>query len=76
MTDIADRYNKNPCEKKSNVRDLILERASKIFLKFGFKKTTMDEIASLLHKSKTSLYYYFKGKEEIFKSIVKKKKAG
>ena len=55
-----------------NARDLILETASSIFSRFGFKKTTMDEIAGALHKAKSSLYYYFKSKEEIFRRIIEK----
>jgi AcrR family transcriptional regulator len=70
MTDMAHIYKKNESEKKANARDLILETAGRIFSRFGFKKTTMDEIARALHRAKSSIYYYFKSKEEIFKSIV------
>ena len=54
------------------MKDLILETASTIFSKLGFKKTTMDDIARAIHKVKGSIYYHFKSKEEIFKSIVEK----
>ena len=56
----------------NNMKDLILETASTIFSKLGFKKTTMDDIARAIHKVKGSIYYHFKSKEEIFKSIVEK----
>jgi AcrR family transcriptional regulator len=54
-----------------NVRNLIINSASKYFSKFGFHKTTMDEIARHIHKAKGVLYYYFKGKEELFNEVLK-----
>lgn len=44
--------------------------ASKIFNQYGFKKTTMDDIAFAAGKGKSSLYYYFKNKEEVFEAVV------
>jgi AcrR family transcriptional regulator len=32
----------------------------------------MDEIAHAAHKGKSSLYYYFKSKEEVFEAVVEK----
>jgi AcrR family transcriptional regulator len=57
---------------KAEIRDQIIESASDIFSRYGFKKTTMDEIAMAMHKGKSSIYYYFKSKEEIFESVVEK----
>ena len=54
-----------------NVSSLIVNSASKYFSKFGFHKTTMDEIAKHIHKAKGVLYYYFKGKEELFNEVLK-----
>jgi len=55
-----------------NARELIITVARDIFTRFGFRKTTMDEIASALHKGKSSIYHYFESKEEIFRSVVEK----
>ncbi len=44
--------------------------ASQIFYQYGFKKTTMDDIAFAAGKGKSSLYYYFKNKEEVFEAVV------
>jgi len=41
-------------------------------LKFGFRKVTMDEIASDLHMSKNTIYKLFVSKEEIAKALVKR----
>ncbi len=52
------------------VRVSILDAARVLFAKFGYKKTTMEDIAQELHKGKSSLYYYFKNKEEIFQAVI------
>ncbi len=51
-------------------RERILKVASKIFGKYGFQKTTMDEIARAAHKAKGSVYYYFPSKEDLFRAVV------
>jgi AcrR family transcriptional regulator len=53
------------------VKDLIVVSATKYFSKYGFYKTTMDEIAKHIHKAKGVLYYYFKSKEELFNEVLK-----
>ena len=57
---------------KSEVRAQIVDVARKIFTRYGFRKTTMDEIARATRKGKSSIYYYFPGKEDIFKAVVEK----
>jgi AcrR family transcriptional regulator len=51
-------------------RTKIIGIARNIFTHFGFKKTTMEEIAQASRKGKSSIYYYFSSKEEIFKAVV------
>lgn len=51
-------------------RNAILEAARDLFARYGFKKTTMEDIAMALRKGKSSLYYYFKNKEEIFQAVI------
>jgi AcrR family transcriptional regulator len=53
-------------------RDKILSVASKLFSRYGFHKTSMDEIAKNARKAKGSLYYHFSSKEDLFKEIVLK----
>jgi len=43
----------------ADVRTLIIDSATKYFSRYGFHKTTMDEIARNIHKAKGVLYYYF-----------------
>ena len=55
---------------KDKFREKIVLSASKIFSRYGFKKTTMEEIAIALNKGISSIYYYFKSKEEIFEAVI------
>jgi AcrR family transcriptional regulator len=55
---------------KEEYRKKIIVTAGAIFSHFGFKKTTMDEIAKALKMGKSSIYYYFESKEEIFEAVV------
>lgn len=57
---------------KEEVREYIVNMACKVFTRHGFKKTTMDEIARACHKGKSSIYYYFESKEEIFKAVIER----
>jgi len=57
---------------EKDVKEMIIEAARGIFARFGFSKTTMDEIAKAAYKAKSSIYHYFKSKEEIFREIVVK----
>jgi len=53
-----------------NMRVSILDAGRELFAKYGYKKTTMEDIAMALGKGKSSLYYYFKNKEEIFQAVI------
>ena len=55
-----------------DTRDKIITVANKLFSRFGFHKTSMDEIAKIARKAKGSLYYHFASKEELFKEVVSK----
>jgi|LSQX01.3.fsa_nt_gb AcrR family transcriptional regulator len=50
-------------------KEKIIEVAKDLFARYSFKKTTMDDIAKALEKAKSSIYYYFKSKEEIFLAV-------
>jgi AcrR family transcriptional regulator len=56
---------------KKDVKNQIIESATKYFSRYGFHKTTMDEIARNIHKAKGVLYYYFRSKEELFNEVLK-----
>lgn len=56
----------------NDVKEVIINTSREIFARFGFKKTTMDEIARATYKAKSSIYHYFASKEEIFQSVIEK----
>ena len=58
--------------KKDYNRENILKIAQDIFSKYGYKKTTLDDIANAVRKGKSSLYYYFKSKEDLFQAVIMK----
>ena len=62
-------------EDKDLVREQIINSAAVLFGRFGYKKTTMDEIAMATGKGKTAIYYYFKNKEDVFKAVIEREAA-
>ena len=53
------QFNTTNGNKKDSNRESILKIAREIFSKYGYKKTTLDDIANAVRKGKSSLYYYF-----------------
>lgn len=49
----------------------IITAAKKLFTKYGFKKVSMDEIASESNLTKKTIYTYFSSKEELLKYCIK-----
>ncbi|MBA4409765.1 MAG: TetR/AcrR family transcriptional regulator [Bacteroidota bacterium] len=62
----------NGSNKKDANRESILKIAQEIFSKYGYKKTTLDDIANAVRKGKSSLYYYFTSKEDLFQAVIQK----
>lgn len=52
------------------VRDQVVQAARLVFARFGYKKTALDDIAREARKGKSTIYYYFKSKDEIFKAVI------
>lgn len=50
-------------------RDLILDAAKTIFSHYGYKRASLEDIASEAGVSRTGIYHHFRNKEEIFKAI-------
>jgi len=57
---------------EKDMREQIIESAKDIFSRFGFRKSTVDDIARSIHKAKSSIYYYFGSKEEIFEEVIRR----
>jgi AcrR family transcriptional regulator len=50
-------------------QDAILSAAFHTFAAYGFRRTTMDDIAQAAGMSRTALYLHFKNKDDIFRSL-------
>lgn len=58
--------------KEEIIRGEFIEAASRLFQQYGLQKTTMEDIAKALGKGKSTLYYYFANKDEVFQAVVLK----
>ena len=48
----------------------ILLAARRLFQVHGLQKVTMDDVAKAIGKGRSSLYYYYKSKDEIFEAVI------
>lgn len=55
---------------KEKVRKEIVRVSRRIFTRRGYRKTTMEEISEATKMGKSSIYYYFRNKEDIFRAVV------
>lgn len=51
-------------------QDTALEEAGQLFLRFGYRKTSMDDIARAAGVSRQALYLWFPNKEALFCAVV------
>src|ERR1700742_4595456 len=51
-------------------RAAILDAATLVFLRYGFKKTSMDDLARAANLSRQGLYLHFSTKEALFREVV------
>jgi AcrR family transcriptional regulator len=56
-------------KQKLEIRKLILDASMKLFVEEGFGNVTIRRIADLIEYSPTTVYLYFKDKDEIFYSL-------
>ncbi len=52
------------------IRAEIITSARVLFQRFGLLKTTMEDIAKATGKGKSTLYYYYSSKDEIFEAVI------
>ncbi len=60
------------CKKNIMVIDDLLEKVATMFLKFGIKSVTMDDVARELLISKKTLYQYVKDKNDLVEQVTTK----
>lgn len=54
----------------NRTREELLENISELFLKYGLRSTSMDDICSHLKISKKTLYQYFSNKDDLVEQIM------
>lgn len=57
-------------EQTQSRSERILDAAAGVFLRYGYARTTMNDIASAVGCSRTLLYVSFANKEEVFEAVV------
>ncbi|WCT14496.1 TetR/AcrR family transcriptional regulator [Mucilaginibacter jinjuensis] len=55
--------------KEDLIQEQILTAAKHLFQVYGLAKVTMDDVAKAIGKGRSSLYYYYKNKDEIFDAV-------
>ncbi len=51
-------------------RDAVLDSALVTFARFGYRKTSMEEVARAAHISRPGLYFLFTSKDDLFRAAV------
>lgn len=52
--------------------EIVLKAAQGLFARFGFSKTTVDDIAAATHMAKSTLYHHFPSKLELFRAVIER----
>jgi len=72
--DITARKKPEPSDKTTRIQEanrrVILDAALDVFSAYGFRGTTIDQIAEKASMSKPNLLYYFKRKQDIYVSVL------
>lgn len=60
----------NESIKEDIIQEQILLAAKQLFQVHGLRKVTMDDVAKAIGKARSSLYYYYKSKDEILAAVI------
>lgn len=58
---------------ENKTKDRILRSATELFVRYGFMKTSLEDIARGAQITKATIYYYFPSKEDIFLEAIRVK---
>lgn len=59
-----------PTIKDDLFQEQVIKAAQQLFRQYGLQKVTMDDVAKAVGKGRSSLYYYYKNKIEIFGAVM------
>jgi AcrR family transcriptional regulator len=62
--------------RSSRTRELLLEAAEEIFVRDGYEKAALADIARIAGKTRGAIYSHFKNKEEMFLTLVESRALG
>jgi len=51
-------------------KDIVLETATRLFIKEGYKNISMDDVAKACHVTKATIYYYYPTKGDLYTSAL------
>lgn len=68
--DNVTKYVKNKNIVAVKNEDKVIQAAQEVFLRYGFRRVTMADIAEAAHMSRPALYLVFPSKEEILTAVV------
>jgi AcrR family transcriptional regulator len=63
---------KSRSSRLADTQRAILDTARDLFLQFGLRRTSMEDIAAAMGKRKSFLYYYFPGKAEVLRAVAER----
>ena len=66
---MKSKLSKGQTDNQPGSRELILQEATRLFVRHGYNGISMREIAEACHMTKAALYYHFKDKEDLLRSI-------
>ncbi|MBP7310094.1 MAG: TetR/AcrR family transcriptional regulator [Candidatus Cloacimonetes bacterium] len=59
--------------KAKDKKKLIIDTADGLFSRYGFSKTSLDDISSTAQIAKGTVYHYFPSKEDLFVNVIQNK---
>ncbi|WP_128911377.1 helix-turn-helix domain-containing protein [Granulicella sibirica] len=57
-------------QRSARTRDQLLRAAERVFVRDGYEKAALEEIARVAGKSRGAIYSHFKDKEDLFLSLI------
>ncbi len=57
-------------EKRRERRMRIVQAARDVFLRYGYRKTALEDVAQAAYLGKATLYHYFEGKDDLFGAVI------
>ena len=64
-----DKLLSHAVSRAADRQDMILDAAFHAFATYGFRRTTMDDIARGVGLSRSALYLYYRNKEDMFRTL-------